>query len=95
MRGGDKTDGQSVTINIRAPRQQRDLIDRAAEMSGKSRTEFMLEASRRAAVDALLDQRVFFVDENTYRKVAAILDAPVQANPKLRGLLGTAAPWEK
>jgi uncharacterized protein (DUF1778 family) len=34
---------RDVTINIRAKQNQRDLIDHAAEVQGKSRSEFMLE----------------------------------------------------
>jgi uncharacterized protein (DUF1778 family) len=33
---------RDVTIDIRAKKNQRDLIDRAAELQGKSRSEFML-----------------------------------------------------
>jgi uncharacterized protein (DUF1778 family) len=34
---------------MRVASQQRDLIDRAARVTGKTRTEFMLEAAYRAA----------------------------------------------
>ncbi|MDB9509825.1 DUF1778 domain-containing protein [Kamptonema animale CS-326] len=34
-----------VTINIRAKQNQRDLIDRAARVQGKRRSEFMLESA--------------------------------------------------
>ena len=39
----------STVINLRTPASQRELIDRAAQLQGKSRTEFMLEASREKA----------------------------------------------
>lgn len=84
----------SVTINIRAPRQQRDLIDRAAAASGKTRTEFMLEASRRAAMDALLDQRVFVLAPADFDRLTEILDAPAGRNPRLEALMQAKAPWE-
>nr|WP_295614130.1 DUF1778 domain-containing protein [Chamaesiphon sp. GL140_3_metabinner_50] len=41
---GLTNDIRDVTINIRAKKNQRDLIDRAAELQGKSRSEFMLES---------------------------------------------------
>jgi uncharacterized protein (DUF1778 family) len=41
--------GDSVKIKLRVASQQRDLIDRAARIMGKTRTEFMLEAAYRAA----------------------------------------------
>jgi uncharacterized protein (DUF1778 family) len=44
-----RTEEKSVNINMRVAGQQRDLIDRAARATGKTRTEFMLEAAYRAA----------------------------------------------
>ncbi|MEI7996971.1 MAG: DUF1778 domain-containing protein, partial [Methylococcaceae bacterium] len=58
----------SVSINIRAKTKQRDLIDQAADRLGRSRSEFMLEASCREAEDVLLDQTFFTVDEGTFAK---------------------------
>ena len=43
------------TLNLRIPAAERNLIDRAALTSGKTRTDFILEAARRAAEEALLD----------------------------------------
>jgi uncharacterized protein (DUF1778 family) len=54
---------RDVTINIRAKKNQRDLIDRAAELQGKSRSKFMLESAQKTAQDVLLDQRFFGFDE--------------------------------
>jgi uncharacterized protein (DUF1778 family) len=42
------------TISLRVPRQRRELIDRAARATGKTRTEFILESATRAAEEALL-----------------------------------------
>lgn len=36
---------RDININIRAKRTQRDLIDQAAEVLGKSRSNFMLETA--------------------------------------------------
>ena len=85
---------RDININIRAKRTQRDLIDEAAELLGKTRSEFMLETSCREAEDILLDQRVFTLDAETFKKFQAMLDAPPSENPKLRRLMATPAPWE-
>ncbi|MGZ0080514.1 type II toxin-antitoxin system TacA family antitoxin [Methylomonas sp. YC3] len=85
---------RDININIRAQRRQRDLIDQAAELLGKSRTEFMLETACREAEDVLLDQRVFTLDAAAFQKFQALLDAPPSENPKLRKLMATKAPWE-
>ena len=86
---------RAVSINIRAKARQRDLIDQAAERLGRSRSDFMLEAACREAVDVLLDQTYFSVDADTFRKFRALLERPLPPTDKLRRLLKTRAPWEK
>lgn len=86
---------EAVSINIRAKARQRDLIDQAAERLGRSRSEFMLETSCRAAEDVLLDQAFFTVDAGTFAEFQALLDRPLPPTDKLRRLLKTRAPWEK
>ena len=63
-------------INIRISAADRNIIDRAAKLAGKSRSEFMLEASRRAAQEALLDTTLFAVDGLTFKRFKAMLDSP-------------------
>ena len=84
-----------VSINIRAKARQRDLIDQAAERLGRSRSDFMLEASCRKAEDVLLDQAFFGVNAGTFAKFHALLDQPLPPTDKLRRLLKTKAPWDK
>jgi len=85
---------RSGVINIRVRPDERALIDRAALAQGKSRSDFMLEASRRAAEEALLDQTVLRVDAATYARFVELLDAPPRPNAALRRLMQTKAPWE-
>ena len=54
------------TLNIRIQPKIRGLIDRAAAMVGKNRTDFVLDAARQAAEDALLDRTVFGVGPKAY-----------------------------
>lgn len=86
---------ESVAINIRAKARQRDLIDQAADQLGRSRSEFMLEASCQKAIDVLLDQTFFTVDSDTFAKFQTMLDNPLPPSDKLRRLLQTKAPWDK
>lgn len=83
------------TLNIRIKPELRGLIDRAAELSGKNRTDFVLDAARLAAEDALLDRTVFVVNPKGYAEFLARLDAPPRPNARLRRSLQTPAPWEK
>jgi uncharacterized protein (DUF1778 family) len=70
------------------------LIDRASQICGKSRTDFVLEAACREAENILLDQRLFLLDKQAFADFEAALSAPVKDNPALRKLLATPAPWE-
>ena len=90
-----ETQNRAAPINIRARLTQRNLIDKAAAMLNKNRSDFMLEAACREAENVLLDQRLFLVDDKTYKALATLIDAPVKDNPSLRKLLHDKAPWEK
>jgi uncharacterized protein (DUF1778 family) len=81
-------------INIRIKPAERDLIDQAAALQGKTRSDFMLEASRRAAEEALLDRTLLRVEEATLARFVALLDAPPRPNEQLRRLMQMKAPWE-
>jgi uncharacterized protein (DUF1778 family) len=81
-------------VNLRIRDDIRNLIDRAAHAAGRSRSDFMIEASRRAAEDFLLDQRYFSLDEKQSEALARILDNPPPPNEALRRLMATKASWE-
>ena len=83
------------TLNLRIPPQERNLIDRAAEAAGKTRTDFILSAARRAAEDTLLDRAILSVSPEAYAEFLARLDAPAQPNERLRKTMQTPAPWTK
>jgi uncharacterized protein (DUF1778 family) len=82
------------TLNFRVKVEDRNLIDRAARLLGKSRTDFMLESARHAARDALLDQTLFKVSPKIYAAFVARLDAPPAPNKKLRRMMTAPAPWK-
>jgi uncharacterized protein (DUF1778 family) len=73
----------------------RGLIDRAAQLAGKNRTDFVLEAARRAAEDALLDRTVFSVSPKAYAEFLQRLDAPPRPNERLRRTMKAQALWER
>lgn len=83
------------TLNLRIPAAERGLIDRAAKASGKTRTDFILGAARRAAEDELLDRTIFVVSPESYSKFLALLDAPPQPSERLKRTMRTPPPWSK
>ena len=85
----------STVINLRTPAAQRELIDRAAQLQGKSRTEFMLEAAREKAQQVLLDQTLFSVTPKQFKAFVALMDAPLAQNVALQRLLAKRSPWQK
>jgi uncharacterized protein (DUF1778 family) len=87
--------GRGETINLRASRKQKALIDRAAEALGRSRSDFMLDTVCREAEAVLLDRRYFTLSPEAFRKFSAMLDKPPKDNPKLRRLLERRPPWEQ
>ena len=85
----------SDSVNLRIHAEERDLIDRAARSSGKTRTDFILGAARRAAEEELLDRTVFVVGPDAYKKFLALLDAPPRPNERLRRTMRTPLPWSR
>ena len=83
------------SINLRIEANTRQLIDDAAAILGKTRTEFMIETARRQAIDVLLDQRLFVLDAKPYDAFVHALDNPPAPGPKLRSLLRRAPAWRK
>lgn len=83
------------TLNIRIKAADRGLIDHAAELTGKTRTDFILDATRRAAEEAILDRTLFVLNPEAYDKFVARLDEPPRESERLRRLLQTPAPWDK
>lgn len=81
-------------INIRTSQPARDLIERAAAASGKTLTDFVLESATRQAVDVLLDQRLFSLDDGQHAAFVQALDAAPPAGPRLKALMRRKPRWE-
>jgi uncharacterized protein (DUF1778 family) len=65
-----------TNIHLRARPQDRDLIDRAAELVGANRSQFMLASAIKEAKNVLLDQSTIHVDARTFQQVMDWLDTP-------------------
>lgn len=83
------------TLNLRIKPAERDLIDRAAKARGKNRTDFVLEAARAAAEEALIEQRIIMADPDAYQEFIARMDRAPSPNAALRKTMQTPAPWEQ
>lgn len=85
---------RDAAINLRALPDQRDLIDYAARLLGKNRSDFMLEAACERARTVLLDQVFFSLDADKFRQFMELIDAPPSPNPGLERLMAIKAPWD-
>ena len=95
MKAATQTKPVRTTLNLRIPATTRNLIDRAANSTGKTRTDFILEAARRAAEDTLLDRALVSVSPKAYAEFLKRQDAPAQPNDRLRKTLQTPPPWAR
>jgi uncharacterized protein (DUF1778 family) len=85
---------KATTINLRVSQPTRQLIDAAAAVVGKSRTEFMLESARQHAIDVMLDQRLFVLEPDQHDAFMRVLDNPPPPNARLKKLLSRKSLWE-
>jgi uncharacterized protein (DUF1778 family) len=83
------------SINLRIEAKTRQLIDDAATILGKTRTEFMIDSARLQAIDVLLDQRLFLLEDGHYDSFLAALDNPPAPGPKLKALLRRTPAWQR
>jgi uncharacterized protein (DUF1778 family) len=83
------------TLNIRIKIEERNLIDRAALLRGKNRTDFILDAARQMAEDALLDQLIVNATPAAYAAFLARLDMPPATNERLKKTMQTPGPWDQ
>jgi uncharacterized protein (DUF1778 family) len=95
MHSVDEQTSKRLTLNIRIKAEERGLIDRAAAASGKTRTDFILDAARRAAEKALIEQALIRVGPDAFDAFVARLDAPPKPNERLRETMQTTPPWER
>ncbi|WP_438618353.1 DUF1778 domain-containing protein [Oryzifoliimicrobium ureilyticus] len=91
-RHANKSVNASDSLDIRIKAAACNPIDRAVALLGKTRTGFMFEACERRAEEVLLDRTVFALGPEVYTGYLARLDAPAQANERLKRTISTKAP---
>lgn len=82
-------------INIRAQSAQRALIDKAANLLHKNRSDFILEIACREAENVLLDRTLFLLNEDDFNRFNTLLETDLDNNHGLIDLLERKAPWER
>jgi uncharacterized protein (DUF1778 family) len=82
-------------INSPGKRTQLALIDPAAELLGKTRSEFMPDSALSKAAEAMTDRRLFLLNDEQWAAFVAALDAPPQPMLRLERLLKEPSALEK
>ena len=81
-------------ISMRLPEADIAMIDRAAGLRGRSRTDFVREAAVRAAEDVLMEARLVRMSPDGFAAFMAALSAPAAPVPEMVELAKRPAPWE-
>ncbi|MFC0140070.1 DUF1778 domain-containing protein [Erwinia mallotivora] len=81
-------------INIRATDEERAVIDYAASLVNKNRTDFIIERAVHEAQNIILDQRVFVLDDARYQEFIRQLEAPVQNVEGRQRLMDVKPKWK-
>ncbi len=82
-------------LSLRLPQADVALIDRAAKMQGRSRTEFMREASIREAELQILDRTMITMSAEGFKAFMDEIDSPAKPIAEMVEMLKRKAPWEK
>ncbi|MGX8010300.1 type II toxin-antitoxin system TacA family antitoxin [Mesorhizobium sp. ORM8.1] len=81
-------------ISMRLPEADVAMIDRAATLRGRSRTDFVRDAAVRAAEDVLMDSRLIRMSQEGFAEFMEALSAPAAPVPDMVELAKRRAPWE-
>ena len=81
-------------LSMRLPEADLAIIDRAARLRGRSRTDFVREAAVRAAEEAIVETQLIRMSADGFAEFMAALSGPASAVPEIVELLRRQAPWE-
>jgi uncharacterized protein (DUF1778 family) len=82
-------------ISMRLPASDLAIIDRAAGLRGRSRTEFMRDAALREAESVLIEDRLVTLTPEGFDAFLAILNEPARPVPEIVEVMRRQAPWER
>jgi uncharacterized protein (DUF1778 family) len=91
----DRAKIRSERVDLRMTPTAKRTLQRAAAVSNKTLSEFLLDNGLTAAFDALADRRTFELDERRWKEFMGALATPPKNNPRLRKLLARKPAWER
>lgn len=81
-------------LSMRLAEQDIAIIDRAADLRGSSRTEFVREAAVRAAEAVLLENTLLRMSPQGFDRFITAISEPARPVPAMVKLLKRRSPWE-
>jgi uncharacterized protein (DUF1778 family) len=87
-------DRKEHPLSMRLPKADIAIIDRAATLRGRSRTDFVREAAVRAAEDVLMETAPIRMSPAGFKAFTAALSGPATVVPEMIELFRRVAPWE-
>jgi len=81
-------------LSMRLPEADIAIIDRAANLRGRSRTDFVREAAVRAAEDVVMETAPIRMSPAGFKAFMAALSEPARPVPEMIELFRRKAPWE-
>jgi uncharacterized protein (DUF1778 family) len=81
-------------LSMRLPEADVAIIDRAAGLRGRSRTDFVREAAVRAAEEVLMENTLIRMSSEGFDAFLQVLAGPPRPVPEMVELARRPAPWE-
>jgi uncharacterized protein (DUF1778 family) len=81
-------------ISMRLPEADVAMIDRAASLRGRSRTDFVRDAAVRAAEEVVMEQGLIRMSPEGFAQFMDVLSRPAAPVPEMVEVLKRPAPWE-
>ncbi|MBW9091978.1 DUF1778 domain-containing protein [Rhizobium wenxiniae] len=81
-------------ISMRLPEADVAMIDRAASLRGRSRTDFVREAAVRAAEEVVMEQGLIRMSPEGFADFMDVLSLPAAPVPEMVEMARRPAPWE-
>lgn len=81
-------------ISMRLPAADVAMIDRAATLRGRSRTDFLRDAAVRAAEEVVMEQSLIRMSPEGFAAFMDVLAQPAAPVPEMVEVLKRPAPWE-
>jgi len=71
-------------LQIRVSSERRDVLERAATLTGRTLTEFVLDSAEQAAVRTIEERQILHLTKQDSEFLVATLLNPPEPNPRLR-----------